>query len=89
MDMERSQRMERLSAIVMDGQEAEIVKKYADRWLAEVESEVLQKLLVDSSDPQELQYYYQACSSFRQSIEHAVQAGQRKQDKLSAMIKGD
>lgn len=87
MDKEQRQRMERLSSMIIDGQEAEIVKKYADKWLEEVKSEVLSRLLEECSDPVTLKYQYRACVNFHRYVAHTAQVGQMKQEKLNEMSK--
>ncbi len=75
----KSERLEVLHDLVVDGRDAEAVLKYAEVLRSEVEKEVLAEMVKPGSNLQELQTYYRITSRFCEMLKNAAMTGKRKE----------
>lgn len=81
----RNARLENLHQLVVAGEDAKLVKRYADAWLAEEKEKALAALLRPDSDPQMVKMQYRAACSFARKIDEAISTGDRKRLKIEEM----
>lgn len=81
----RNARLENLHRLVEAGEDAKLVKQYADAWLAEEKEKALAALLRPDTDPQLVKMQYRAACSFARKIDEAVSVGERKRAKIEEM----
>lgn len=75
---QNQERMEKLREIIVDGEDAEAVLKYAERFLAEIERETLETLKKPNADHKEAADYYRVACRFVDMLQSAVAMGKRK-----------
>lgn len=81
----RNARLENLHRLVEAGEDAKLVKQYADAWLMEEKEKALAALLRPDSDPQLVKMQYRAACSFVRKIDEAISMGERKRQKIEEM----
>lgn len=81
----RNARLENLHQLVAAGEDAKLVKRYADAWLAEEKERTLAALCRADSDPQLVKMQYRAACRFAQKVDEAISVGERKRQKIEEM----
>ena len=67
-----------LQEVIIDANDAEAVLKYADRFLAAIEQETLDKLKKPNANYEEIASYYRVASRFTDMLVSAVELGKQK-----------
>lgn len=74
-----------LQEVIIDANDAEAVLKYADRFLANIEQETLDKLKKPNANYEELASYYRVASRFYDMLVTSVELGKQKAKALDAI----
>lgn len=82
-----AERMAKLYDIVVDGEEAKVVLKYADRFLAEIERETLEALKKPNANHKEAADYYRIAVRFADMLRAAIALGEQKSETFEALKK--
>jgi len=79
------QRLDALQQIVIDGNEAESVIKYADRLVEEIGKITLESMLVNDANLVECQMFYKVAVRFAQLVKSAASQGKQKEAVLESL----
>ena len=76
-----------LQEVIIDANDAEAVLKYADRFLAAIEQETLDKLKSPHADYEAIANYYRVAARFNEMLVSAVELGKQKAKALEDISK--
>lgn len=79
--------MEILQNIIIDGEDAKVVLKYADKFLAEIERETLETLKKPNANHKEAADYYRIAVRFTDMLKAAISLGEQKSATFESLKK--